>query len=85
MFSPSIEVNLLKVDVLRTVAIPTLKRFGLAEDLQLKVNRRGAHPDGGGQIFFKCPVVRHLSPLTMIDEGKINRIRGVWYVYLPPC
>lgn len=78
----------MQVDVLRTVALPLLKRFGLADDLQLKVNRRGAHPEGGGQVFFKCPIVKHLTPITLTDEGKVNRIRGVWCVplfMLPRC
>eukprot|EP01085_Mycamoeba_gemmipara_P004969 Mycagemm_TRINITY_DN10691_c0_g1::TRINITY_DN10691_c0_g1_i1::g.4969::m.4969 type:complete len:356 gc:universal TRINITY_DN10691_c0_g1_i1:1080-13(-) len=70
----------ISVDVLRTVCIPLLQKVGLADDLQLKVNRRGAHPEGGGQVFFKCPVTRHLSPLTMVDEGKVARVRGVCYV-----
>ena len=43
----------------------------------MKVDKRGPAPLGGGQVYFTCPIVRMLSPVTMIDEGKVRRIRGL--------
>jgi len=45
------------------------------ESLQIK--KRGAPPGGGGEVFFKCPMVQQLKPILLIDEGKVKRVRGV--------
>jgi hypothetical protein len=47
-----------------------------------QINKRGAAPKGGGEILFRCPVVRTLKPCTLVDPGKMVKIRGI--VYLPP-
>lgn len=65
------------VDAIRTVMLPLMRRFGLEEGLDLQISRRGALPDGGGQIELRCPVVRRLSSVDLIDEGKVKRVRGV--------
>nr|CAG4640852.1 EOG090X05X4 [Eulimnadia texana] len=68
------------VDALRAGAFPVLKKFLLDDEgLQLKINKRGAAPKGGGEIVFTCPVKRQLRPLQFIDPGKIKKIRGVAY------
>lgn len=67
------------VDLLRTVFLPQLKRFGIAEGVELKITKRGAPPLGGGEIYFKCPIVKQLAPVQFIDEGRIKRIRGLAY------
>lgn len=41
--------------------------------------RRGAKPEGGGQILFKCPTRMKLLPVNLTDPGKIKRIRGIAY------
>lgn len=70
----------LSVDALRTVSLPLLKKMGLTGgDLELKIIRRGAFPLGGGEVRYRCPVVRSLSCIDLTDEGKIYRIRGVAY------
>ncbi|KAI9325443.1 RNA 3'-terminal phosphate cyclase/enolpyruvate transferase [Zopfochytrium polystomum] len=62
------------VDVLRTVTLPVLRRFlpestasaGLQVPLELKIDRRGLQPAGGGAVTFRCPTVRCLvSPSTL--------------------
>ncbi|XP_077982043.1 RNA 3'-terminal phosphate cyclase-like protein, partial [Glandiceps talaboti] len=68
------------VDVIRTVTLPLLKKFGVSDEhLELKVLKRGAPPNGGGEILFRCPIVRKLRPLNFTNQGKIKRIRGVAY------
>lgn len=67
------------VDIIRTVLLPQLKRFGVEDGIELKVVKRGAPPNGGGEVKFQCPIVKQLKPLQYIDEGRIKRIRGIAY------
>jgi RNA 3'-terminal phosphate cyclase-like protein len=67
------------VDALRTVTLPLLRKFGLEEGLELKIVKRGALPDGGGEVELRCPAVRKLSSVDLLDAGKIRRVRGVAY------
>ena len=64
------------VDTIKYVSLALMKRFGLLEGLDLKISKRGAMPDGGGEIFFTCPARRKLIPLQLLDPGKLKRIRG---------
>lgn len=67
------------VDTFRTVTLPMLKCVGIDEGLQLRVNKRGAPPLGGGEIYVTIPVVRQLKPVHWLDAGLVKRIRGVAY------
>merc|ERR1719354_514607 len=70
----------ISVDSVKFVTIPLMKRFGiLGEALDLKINKRGARPDGGGEIVFTCPATRKLKPVNFVDPGKFKRIRGTAY------
>ena len=66
------------VDVLRTVTMPLLRHFGI-EGAALHVNKRGAQPKGGGEVRIEVPPVRQLSPVSLLDVGKVRRVRGVAY------
>jgi RNA 3'-terminal phosphate cyclase-like protein len=68
----------ISVDNLRTVTMPLVTKFGL-EGLSIKIKKRGAPPEGGGQVNFTCPIVRELKPVRMLDQGLVKRIRGVAY------
>ncbi|XP_022317975.2 RNA 3'-terminal phosphate cyclase-like protein [Crassostrea virginica] len=74
------------VDMIKLSSFPVLKRFlGTDEGLELKIIRRGAAPDGGGEVTFSCPCRQKLRPLQFTDPGKIKRIRGVaWAVRVAP-
>ncbi|CAG8539782.1 14822_t:CDS:2 [Cetraspora pellucida] len=65
------------VDIIRTAVMLQLKRFGIEEGLELKISKRGSPPLGGGEVNFKCPVVKSLKPMQFTDEGRIKRIRGI--------
>ncbi|KAI8614943.1 18S rRNA biogenesis protein [Chytriomyces sp. MP71] len=76
------------VDTLRTVTLPTLKKFLPETDslttpipLDLKITKRGAPPLGGGQVVFQCPVIKSLrAGLALTDPGLgVKRIRGIAY------
>lgn len=77
--------------MIRTVTLPHLHLFGITDGLEVQVGRRvlgcavahgqikkrGSAPLGGGQVIFKCPVVRQLQTLHFLERGKIRKIRGV--------
>lgn len=65
----------LSADHFRTVTLPQLSKFGIASDLELKIAKRGAPPEGGGQVVFRCAPIRALKPIDFTDEGRIKRIR----------
>ena len=63
-------------DSLRLVSLAALRKYGITE-AELKMKKRGARPGGGGEAYFSCPVVRHLSPIQWTDPGRIKRVRGI--------
>lgn len=65
-------------DTLRTVALPLLQRhFGLGESMVFKILKRGARPEGGGEVIFTCPIIQAVQPVEILNEGKVKRVRGV--------
>ncbi|KAF6725925.1 RNA 3'-terminal phosphate cyclase-like protein [Oryzias melastigma] len=67
------------IDLLKTTAVPLMKKFGIGEGFDLKVAKRGMAPGGGGEVVFTCPIRRTLKPVQLTEPGKIKRIRGVAY------
>jgi RNA 3'-terminal phosphate cyclase-like protein len=68
------------IDYLKYSALPIMKRFlGTDENLEIRILKRGAKPDGGGEVLFRCPTRMKLLPCNLTDPGKIKRIRGVAY------
>jgi RNA 3'-terminal phosphate cyclase-like protein len=79
------------VDTWRTVTLPLLKALsgldkdeasgGGGGDFELRIVRRGAPPNGGGQIILRIPIIKQTisSPVNLIDEGMVKRIRGIAY------
>ncbi|ORY86354.1 RNA 3'-terminal phosphate cyclase [Protomyces lactucae-debilis] len=64
------------VDLIRTCMLPVLKRF-VGDDLELRILKRGAAPDGGGQVQFLCPQVKSFPTLHLLQVGKVQRVRGI--------
>ena len=73
------EETSLCVDYLRTVTLPLLKHFGISEGLELRIVKRGALPDGGGEVVFRCPIVKSLLPINLTQITPVRRVRGVAY------
>jgi RNA 3'-terminal phosphate cyclase-like protein len=69
------------VDTIRAITIPFLKRFGVAEEggLGIKIVKRGAPPNGGGEVIFTCPISRQLTAMQLTDAGLVKRVRGNAY------
>lgn len=67
----------LSVDVLRTVTIPLLAKFGVT--MTLKTQQKGMPPLGGGQVQFSSQNVRELTPIQVQEQGKVKKIRGIAY------
>lgn len=69
------------VDTFRSTTLQMLKRFGIPSDgLELKIESRGAPPDGGGEVVLTIPIIHHsLTAVNWIDEGMVKRIRGTTF------
>ncbi|OVA00309.1 RNA 3'-terminal phosphate cyclase [Macleaya cordata] len=69
------------VDTFRSTTLNILKRFGVpSEGLELKIESRGAPPQGGGEVILNVPMIpSSLAAVTWIDEGMVKRIRGVTF------
>lgn len=46
------------MDTFRLATLPILKRFDVQEGLDLKIESRGAAPNGGGEVLLSVPIVR---------------------------
>lgn len=74
----------LGVDTIRTVTLPHLSLFlpldslsTLASSLELRIAKRGSAPLGGGEIHFRCPIIKHLTTLNFTAPGRIKKMRGI--------
>lgn len=67
------------VDYYKATTLPVMRQFGILDDLELKIIKRGFAPDGGGEVHFHCPNPKKLRPIRFTDQGKIKRIRGTAY------
>lgn len=67
------------VDYYRLTSLPLLRSFGVLDELELKLIKRGFAPNGDGEVMFTCPNPKKLRPLQHAEQGKIKKIRGVAY------
>jgi RNA 3'-terminal phosphate cyclase-like protein len=67
------------VDCIRTVLLPQLSRFGVEENMELRILKRGARPNGGGLVRLRLPVVRKLKACQFTETGLVKKIRGIAY------
>lgn len=48
------------VDTFRSTTLPLLTRFGVSpEGLELKIEKRGVAPKGGGQVTLSVPIIHN--------------------------
>lgn len=65
------------VDYLERVFIPTLARMGTKIDLRLQ--RRGFYPRGGGILTVRSEPVRVLRSIDLTEFGEVKGISGIAY------
>ncbi|KAL4235710.1 rRNA-processing endoribonuclease [Mactra antiquata] len=75
------------VDMIKLSTLPILKKFiGTDEGLEIKVNKRGSAPEGGGEVLLRCACRQKLRPLHFTEPGKVKRVRGVaWVTRMSPA
>lgn len=54
-----------------------LKQFGAPDSLSIQVKKRGYSPLGGGMVQVQQSYAKKLEAISLIDEGKVRRIRGI--------
>ena len=68
----------MSVDSIHRVMFPYMRVFGIgarendlglgvSNEMVLKVRKRGARPNGGGEVHFECPIVRQLKPVRLME------------------
>lgn len=66
------------IDRIKSSGLPILKKFIIGDcDLDLTIKKRGAVPNGGGEVHFKCPINRGLRTIQFEECGLIQRVRGL--------
>ncbi|KAJ8952196.1 hypothetical protein NQ318_022646 [Aromia moschata] len=67
-------------DLIKSSMFPVLHHFLVDfEGLELKIIKRGLLPLGGGEVSFKCPVLRETKTAHLVNWGVVKRIRGTAY------
>jgi RNA 3'-terminal phosphate cyclase-like protein len=65
------------IDSLKSSLIYLFNQFGVPNSLDIQVKKRGYAPLGGGVVKVTQMYARKLEPISLTDEGKIKRIRGL--------
>lgn len=61
-------------DFFKEVILPQLRRFG---DIEAKIIQRGYYPHGGGKVEVTITPKEEKSPIEIVDQGNIVKIRGI--------
>lgn len=65
----------LSVDTFRTVTAKLVELFGVR--CSVRCVSKGAAPGGGGCAILACDNVRRLRSVTVVERGKVKRVRGI--------
>ena len=66
------------IDSFKSTWTHLIKQFGVPDgSLDIQVKKRGYAPLGGGIVQVTQRYAKKLDSISMIDEGKIKRIRGL--------
>ena len=55
--------------------LPYLSSIGI--DLSVSMERAGYYPEGGGKIIAQMSPLKKLSPINLLQRGKVKEIRGI--------
>ena len=65
------------IDSFKVVMAHLLKQFGASGSLSIQVKKRGYSPLGGGMVQVQQSYAKKLEAISLTDEGKVRRIRGI--------
>lgn len=65
------------VDAIKNVYSKILDFFIPNKNINIKINRRGFSPHGGGDVFFTCSPILKIDTVNLTKEGEISKIRGI--------
>lgn len=65
------------IDSFKSCMVHLLDQFGAPNTLDIQVKKRGYAPKGGGVVKVTQQYVKQLDSISIIDEGKVKRIRGL--------
>jgi RNA 3'-terminal phosphate cyclase (ATP) len=63
------------IDYVRLVVLPTLRMMGY--DADLKVQRRGHYPKGGGKVTMNIRPPRILQAIRLTERGEMSGVGGI--------
>jgi len=63
------------IDYVRLVVLPTLRIMGY--DADLKVQRRGHYPKGGGNVTITIKPPRMLRSIRLVERGELSGVEGI--------
>lgn len=65
------------VDSIQNQLIPLLKQhYGLDNELQMRILKRGYLPEAGGHVHVVIPSVRKFPKINLEEKGYVKRVRG---------
>lgn len=73
------------VDALKIASVETVMRDYFGIDVDMSIERRHAlsttrqHHEAAGRIFMRCTPSRRLTPIECLDQGLVQKVRGVAY------
>lgn len=65
------------IDSFKSSMIFLLNQFGASNTLDISVKKRGYSPLGGGVVKVTQMYANKLEAISLIDEGKVKKIRGL--------
>ncbi|MBI5347186.1 MAG: RNA 3'-terminal phosphate cyclase [Candidatus Aenigmarchaeota archaeon] len=60
---------------LQNVTLKLLQKMGYT--VEIKINKHGFYPVGGGEFEIKIPPCNELKPIVLKEQGSIKTIRGI--------
>lgn len=65
------------VDSFKSFITYILPFFGMQNSVDIQVKKRGYAPLGGGEVVVKQHYAKSLQNISLTEEGKIKRVRGL--------
>jgi len=60
---------------LAEVLLPTIKRMGISAEAA--IDQWGFYPRGGGRMRLKISPIHEFKPISLVDRGRLEKIRGL--------